>query len=142
MTRRLESVFLFRRTCAILKSMKNRYPKACSVCQGTVPAGEGTLRRVGAGWSVTHEGGCPRDVIRRDRARARTERVVNLLDRPMISAEDLAECVGALAELTRAGWATRESCERAILSARALRNMDRLEVEEILYRFLTEDSRC
>lgn len=122
--------------------MKNRYPKACSVCKGTVPAGEGTLRRVDSGWSVTHEGGCPRNSVCHGYAKARTQRALSLLDRPTLSREEIAKCVEELADLVRTRWTSRENCERAILSKRALRGMDRLEVEEILYRFLPETSRC
>lgn len=126
----------------MLKNMKNRYPKACEICQGTVPAGEGTLRRTGSGWSVTHEFACPRDAIRHGHARAHTRRILDLLDRPTVPRQVIADCVDALAQLVRTRWASRESCERAILSARAFADVDRLAVEEILHRFLPEDSRC
>jgi len=122
--------------------MKNRYPKACSVCQGTVPAGEGTLRRVGSGWSVTHSDACPRNSVRHGHARAHTRRALALLNRATAPADDVRYAIDLLSELVRTRWTTRESCEKALLSARAFRDMDRLEVEGILQSFLPENSHC
>lgn len=125
--------------------MRNRYPKACNICQGTVPAGEGTLRREGRGWSVTHSDACPRGIedqgsIRHGHAQAYTRRVLNLLRQADASTDDILEAVGGLAALVRTRWTSVETCERILLRSPALATMDRMSAEEILSRLALEES--
>lgn len=121
------------------KNMKNQNPK-CIVCRGTVLIGEGNPRR--AGRTVTHAGGCPQNSVRKSYVRMYTQDVLGVLNSPDASRKELADAIVNLGELVLTKWATRESCEKAMLSAKAFECMDRLEVEEILCAFLPEHSRC
>lgn len=47
--------------------MINRYPGNCARCGGNVPAGAGTVERVGGAWVVAHaDGECPMDALPSD----------------------------------------------------------------------------
>lgn len=123
--------------------MKNRYPKACSICQGTVPAGEGVVRGSRAtGWVVTHAEACPRNSVRHGYARARLRSIMVVLNRTSLTDAEVTEAVASLAELVRTRWTSPKGFEKVVLSSRAFSGLDRLEVEEILQRFLPETSRC
>ncbi|AXH66182.1 hypothetical protein SEA_SATIS_21 [Streptomyces phage Satis] len=119
------------------------YPKPCGVCQGRVPAGEGIVQGSHAsGWTVTHDA-CPRGSVRHGHAQAYARRVVSVLRRKSVTADDLTESLNGLAALVRTGWTSRESCEKIILSAEAFQDMDRLAVEDILAERLSQvGSRC
>jgi hypothetical protein len=123
--------------------MRNRYPKSCGVCQGRVPAGEGIVQGSHAsGWTVTHDV-CPRGSVRHGHAQAYARRVVVALRRKESTSEDITEALNGLAALMRTGWTSRENCEKIILSAGAFRDLDRLQVEEILANYLTQEgTRC
>lgn len=125
--------------------MRNMYPEPCSICQGTVPAGEGTLRRGRSGWDVTHTDACLRgdkdvDSVRHGHAKAYTRRVMAVLRRSDATFEELLEAVDGLSALSRTGWTTLETCERILLGSQALKGMDRLEAEGILGNLLLEES--
>lgn len=123
--------------------MKNRYPKACSICQGTVPAGEGIVRGSRAtGWVVTHAEACPRNSVRHGYARAHLRGIMVVLNRTSVTNREVDDAVGSLAELVRTRWTSPKGFEKVILSSRAFSGMDRLEVEEIIQRFLPESSHC
>lgn len=123
--------------------MRNRYPKPCGVCQGRVPAGEGVVQGSHAsGWTVTHDV-CPRGSVRQGHAQAYAHRTVAALRRRNSTADDITEALSGLAALMRTGWTSRENCEKIILRAPAFGGLDRLEVEEILDRCLTQEGmRC
>jgi hypothetical protein len=123
--------------------MRNRYPKPCGVCQGRVPAGEGTVQGSHAsGWTVTHDV-CPRGSVRHGHAQAYARRTVATLRHRNSDADDITEALRGLAALMRTGWTSRENCEKIILKAPAFVDLDRLEVEEILDQCLTQEgTRC
>jgi|EndMetStandDraft_8_1072994.scaffolds.fasta_scaffold858720_2 hypothetical protein len=123
--------------------MRNMYPKPCGVCQGRVPAGEGNVQGSHAsGWTVTHDV-CPRGSVRHGHAQAYARRVMGVLRRKESTATDISEALAGLAALMRTGWTSREGCEKVILRAPAFSDLDRLEVEEILNRSLSEEgTRC
>jgi hypothetical protein len=121
------------------------YPKPCSICQGTVPAGEGTLRREGSGWSLTHADACPRGAeeggaIRQGYAQAYTRRVMGVLRRSDATLEEVLTAVDGLSALARTRWTSIETCERILLGSPALGGMERLEVEGILSHLVMEES--
>lgn len=125
--------------------MRNTYPKPCSICQGTVPAGEGFLHREGSGWGVLHADACPRGVandgaIRQGHARAYTRRIMSVLRRADAPLEDILKAVDGLSALARTRWTNIEACERILLASPALRSMERLQAEEILSHLLLEES--
>lgn len=126
--------------------MRNRHPKACSICHGIVPVGEGLLHkdRQNSDWGVTHNGACPRGEeqasIRRGHAQAYSRRVIGLLNHAEASADDIQEAVGGLAALVRTQWTSVQTCERILLHSPALASMDRMSVEEILSGLLLEES--
>lgn len=125
--------------------MRNRYPKACSICQGLVPAGEGILYQDGSGWSVTHSGPCPRGLrdnasIRHGHAQAFAKRAFRITRRSDATLEEIHEAVRSFAALVRTGWTKKESVESILLNSRALEGMDRLQVEDILGQLSFEDS--
>lgn len=125
--------------------MRNQYRQACSICQGIVPPGEGTLRKEGPGWSVTHTDSCLRGIsvdtaIRHGHARAYTRRLFGILGRSDASIDEIMEAVGSMAALVRTRWTTVESCERQLLNSKALSSLDRLSVEKVLSHLLLEDS--
>lgn len=125
--------------------MRNQTPKACSICQGTVPAGEGTLRSIGRGWSVLHSGACPRGIedqgsIRHGHAQAYARRVFSLLNRSDASMDEIQEAVGGLAALVCTRWTSLKTCERILLRSPALASMDRMSAEELLNSLLLEES--
>jgi hypothetical protein len=125
--------------------MKNRYPKACSICQGLVPAGEGILYQDSSGWSVIHSGAClqgqqDNGSIRVGYARAYTRKVFSLLNRSDVTLTEVEEAVRSLAALVRTGWTTIETCERILLNSKALEAMDRCSVEDILSQLTSEES--
>lgn len=128
----------------MLKSMKNMYPEACSICRGTVRPGEGTLRGSRAkGWTVTHADRCVTNKtinpsLRHGYAQAFTRRMLKMINAPHVTTEEITESLTGLAELVRTGWASKESCEKAILKARAFKDFDRLEVEDLISIFLSE----
>jgi hypothetical protein len=120
--------------------MKNMYPQACNVCDGHVSAGEGHLRKTASsGWSVTHDT-CPHGPVQHGNAKAYTRRAVQIMNRTDATRDEITEGVAMLAELMRTGWAPRESCERVVLNARAIRDWDRLGVEMLLHVFTLEES--
>lgn len=123
--------------------MRNRFPKPCGVCQGRVPAGEGTVQGSSAsGWTVIHEA-CPRGAVRHGHAMAYARRILGTLRRKTSSHIDITDALTGLASLMRTGWTSRESCENIILSAAAFQDLDRLGVEEILNDYLIqEQTRC
>ncbi|MFE0472538.1 hypothetical protein ACFW2V_13080 [Streptomyces sp. NPDC058947] len=125
--------------------MRNMYPKPCSICQGTVPAGEGTLRREGSGWSLTHTDACPRGAedggaIRHGYAQAYTRRVMGVLRRKDATREEVLKAVDGLSALAHTRWTSIETCERILLGSQALSQMERLEAEAILNHLLLEES--
>lgn len=125
--------------------MRNMYPEPCSICQGTVPAGEGTLRRGRSGWDVTHADACPRGAqddgsVRHGHAQAYTRRVMAVLRRRDATFEEILEAVDGLSALARTRWTSVETCERILLASQALNGMDRLQAEEILGHLLLEES--
>lgn len=127
----------------MLKSMRNRFPKPCGVCQGRVPVGEGTVQGSSAsGWNVTHDS-CPRESVRHGHAQAYARRVLSVLRRRDSPADDVTQALVGLAALMRTGWTSRESCERMVLQAAVFQDLDRLSVEEILNDCLVrEGTRC
>lgn len=125
--------------------MKNWDPKPCSICQGTVLAGEGTLCREGSGWSVTHSNACPREMhkdgsVRIGYAQAYTRRVFAVLRRSDATFEEILEAVDGLSALARTRWTSIETCRRHLLASPALAGMDRLGAEEILEHLVLEGS--
>lgn len=119
------------------------YPKACSICHGTVPAGEGIRRKEGTGWGVTHTEAspCPRGSVNRGYAQAYTRRAVLLLKPLDATMEEIQEAAGMFLALARNRWTTIETCQRTLLQATALRNRDRFVVEMLLDQLtLVEES--
>jgi hypothetical protein len=127
----------------ILKNMRNRYPKSCGICQAWVPAGEGNAQGSHtSGWTVTHDV-CPRGSVRHGHAQAYARRVMGALRRQESTTTDITEALIGLASLMRTGWTSREGCEKVILRAPAFHDLDRLEVEEVLNRYFSEEgTRC
>lgn len=125
--------------------MKNRYPKECSICRGTVPAGEGILRQESDGWGVTHADRCPRTrsedgEIRHGHARAYTRRIMAILRRPDATYDEVLEAVESLSALVQTQWTSTETCEKILLNSAALKSFDRCTVEGILNHLMLEDS--
>lgn len=123
--------------------MRNRYPKPCGVCQGRVPAGEGNVQGSHtSGWTVTHDV-CPKGSARHGHAQAYARRVSITLRRKDSTADDITEALTGLAALMRTGWTARESCEQVILRAPVFHDLDRLQVEEVLNSYFSEEgTRC
>jgi hypothetical protein len=105
-----------------------------------------------SGWVVTHAEACPRDPsvigraqasLRLGHAQAYSRRITAMLRRRNLNAEETETVLANLANMLRTGWTNYETCERAILSALAFADMDRMDVESILNSFLTHESlRC
>lgn len=108
-----------------------------------MPAGEGNVQGSHAsGWTVTHDV-CPKSKARQGHAQAYAHRTVKTLRQGNSTADDITRALNGLAALMRTGWTSRENCEKIILKAPAFGGLDRLEVEEILARCLTQEgTRC
>ena len=125
--------------------MKNNYPKACSICQGFVPAGEGVLCKEGADWSVTHATACLRGdrdggSVRQGHAQAYTRRMMRLLRNSDATLDEIEEAVDGLAALARTGWTSVETCKKVLFGSPALTQVDRLTVEALMVQLQPEDS--
>ncbi len=110
-----------------------------------MPAGEGNVQGSHtSGWTVTHDV-CPNkgNAVRQGHAHAYARRASLALRRRDSTTDDVTEALNGLAVLLRTGWTARKSCEQIILKAPAFRDLDRLEVEEVLNRYFSEEgTRC
>lgn len=112
--------------------MRNRYVKPCSICGGSVPAGEGDVLKNQSGWEVLHASPCARTSVAEGHGRAYVYRVLRILNHPDASRDDVLYAVHGFLSLVRLGWTRMETCQRLLLNSPALSCYDRLEVEELL----------
>jgi hypothetical protein len=120
--------------------MKNRYAQKCSICQVPVPSGEGTMKLVRNKWLVVHEDSCPRHPSTNSLARTKAVRIARILADPETEKIVVFEAVELLGLLVKTEWLDLERCKRSILSCGSTRNMDRVEVEEVVDHFLRSAS--
>ena len=112
--------------------MKNKYPQNCSVCQVPVPSGEGDMAKIRNKWLVTHEDSCPRHPSTQSLARTKAVKIARILGDPETDKKTVLEAVMLLGLLVKTGWLDLERCQQKLLECGSTRNMDRLDVEEII----------
>ncbi len=102
-------------------------------------AGEGIVQGSHtSGWTVTHDS-CPRETVRHGHAQAYARRTVTTLRRHGLSASEAHEALQDLVRLLRTGWTTPRGFERVFLASAPVKNLDRLEAEELLERYLVQE---
>ena len=118
--------------------MRNRYASACALCGISVEPGEGFLERVSGTWLVTHADPCPRNDYSKRYSLGLAKKIGEVLESENSSERDVEKAAAWLARMVRAVWLTQERCEQKILGCRALEGYDRLEVEDLLIRYLRQ----
>lgn len=111
------------------RSMKNRYPGACTKCEAQVLPGQGTIHRVDGRWTVTHVHPCPNSHDDQAHTLRKTLTVLDDLDS---DARQLMLAVHNLSRLAATGWLDAQVWRTRVMTSYAARAMDRLELEELL----------